>query len=516
MPRPVPAHVASVFIALVTAAAPAAAQIVPELVASGLTQPVAFVQDPSDPTVQVVVQQDGRVRVLKDGVVQATDFLDLRDEVTNSGEQGLLGLAFAPDYATSGRVYINFVDEDDQTVIARFTRSAANPLQAERASRFDFLWPDGRRVIEQPFTNHNGGHLAFGPDGYLYIGLGDGGSGNDPFHLAQNPQSLLGKMLRLDASVPDTDPEGYDIPPDNPFVGRADVLHEIWSFGLRNPWRWSFDDPAFGGNGAMLIGDVGQNAREEIDYEPAGRGGRNYGWRNREGRLANVTSLPPFSQPLIDPIHDYPRSDGQSVTGGHVYRGASLGLAARGRYFFGDFIRSRVWSLRLTVNPATGEATASDLVEHTAELGGAAANPSSFGVNADGELYIVNYTGTVHRLTGPGIPGGPEPPAPDPGPTPGPGRRRPAGAPVVGIAVPRPAGAAPHATGAAPAVRTVPSCRALDQLMGAFGEWDLVDGDFEIRLEGTDAEGRAVVVRARIERLDGWVVLTCAAAPRSA
>lgn len=414
------------------AAGTALAQIRTALVASGLTQPVAFVQAPSDPTVQVIVQQDGRVRVLKDGVLQAADYLDLRAVVRNAGEQGLLGLAFAPDYATSGRVFVDFVNLAGDTVIARFRRSAADPLRADPASRFDFRWPDGRRVIPQPFANHNGGNLAFGPDGYLYVGLGDGGSGNDPMHLAQNPQSLLGKMLRLDVSVQDAHPDGYDVPASNPFVGQPGVLGEIWSFGLRNPWRWSFDDPALGGTGALLIGDVGQNAFEEVNVEPAGRGGRNYGWRNREGAHPNVATLPPFSQPLEDPILEYGRDVGQSITGGVVNRGRLLGASAVGRYFFGDFIASRVWSFSFAIDVATGDATASDLVEHTGDLGPAASNPASFGVDAAGELYVVNYGGTVYRLFS-------DTPVPDPppAPEPGPGRRRPPGAPVVGIAVPR-------------------------------------------------------------------------------
>jgi len=433
-----PACAIAVAVAAFAAAGSTFAQVRAELVASGLTQPVAFVQDPSDPTAQVIVQQNGRIRALKAGIVQDADFLDLRSVVRNSGEQGLLGLAFAPDYGTSGRLYVNFVNLDGHTVIARFRRSATDPLRADPQSRFDLRWPDGQRVISQPFSNHNGGHLSFGPDGFLYIGMGDGGSGNDPMHLAQNPQSLLGKMLRLDVSVPDADPEGYDVPPTNPFVGQANVRGEIWSFGLRNPWRWSFDNPAGGGTGAMVIADVGQNAFEEIDYEPAGRGGRNYGWRNREGAHANVTSLPPFSQPLVDPIFEYPHSAGRSITGGHVYRGSLLGVSARGRYFFGDFITSRIWSIQLTIVPGTGEATASDLVEHTDDLRAAASSPASFGVDASGELYVVNYGGTVYRLFSDNpAPTPPEPAPPSPTPIPGSGRRRPADVPAIGRATPR-------------------------------------------------------------------------------
>jgi len=456
------ARLVSVALVAVATTGSAFAQVRAELVASGLTQPVALVQDPSDRTVQVVVQQDGRVRALKSGLLQSADYLDLRSVVRNSGEQGLLGLAFAPDYGTSGRVFVNFVNLEGHTVIARFKRSGADPLRADPQSRFDLRWPDGQRVISQPFSNHNGGQLAFGPDGYLYVGMGDGGSGNDPMHLAQNPQSLLGKMLRLDVSVPDDDPEGYNVPPTNPFAGQAGVRSEIWSFGLRNPWRWSFDDPARGGTGAMLIADVGQNAFEEINHEPAGRGGRNYGWRNREGAHPNVTSLPPFSQPLVDPIFEYGHSAGRSITGGYVYRGSLLGVSARGRYFFGDFITSRVWSIQLTIAPVTGEATASDLIEHTDDLRAAAASPASFGVDADGELHVVNYGGTVYRLFSDNpapAPPTPTPPTP-PSPPSGTGRRRPTDVPATGLAVPRAA-----ASFTAPPVATiVTTARELGQL----------------------------------------------------
>ena len=261
---------------------------------SGLASPVAFVQDPSNPAVQFVVEQGGRIRVVSSEVLLGTDFLDLHAAIKAGGEQGLLGLAFAPDYATSRRFYVNFTNPVGDTVVARFRRSA-NPLVADPSSRFDLLWGAARQgFIAQPFANHNGGNLAFGPDGYLYIGMGDGGAGNDPDHRAQNPAEYLGKMLRIDVSVADGHPTGYQVPPTNPFVssGPAGTLPEIWSFGLRNPWRFSFDPPAHGGTGALVIGDVGQGAWEEVDYEPAGRGGRNYGWRNREGAHDNVTSRP--------------------------------------------------------------------------------------------------------------------------------------------------------------------------------------------------------------------------------
>jgi len=379
-----------------------------QVYASGFTAPVAFVQDPLDRSVQFVVEQAGRIRTVRNGTVQPADFLDLRVVVLAGGERGLLGLAFPLD-GSSSRFYVNFTDRSGDTVIARFRRSA-DPLVANPASRFDlrFGGPNGPAPIAQPFANHNGGHLAFGPDGYLYIGLGDGGSGDDPDHRAQNPQELLGKMLRIDINVPDTHAVGYQVPGNNPFVGGRPVAArpEIWAFGLRNPWRYSFDDSARGGTGALVIGDVGQNAFEEIDYEPPNRGGRNYGWRNREGAHDNVTSRPPAFLPLVDPIHEYGRSSGQSVTGGFVYRGRALGAAYAGRYFFADYVQGRVWSLALLID-SQGEARAAGLTEHTAELGGQSqlGNISSFGVDSDGELYVVSLSrGAVLRVAGLGPP----------------------------------------------------------------------------------------------------------------
>ena len=380
---------------------PAHAQLQSQLLVTGLQSPVAFVQDPTDRNVQLVVQQAGRIRVVRDGAIAGNDFLNLTSAVSCCGEQGLLGLAFAPDYASSGRFYVNFTNTAGNTVVARFLRSSV-PTQADPSSRFDLQLERTRGFVTQPFSNHNGGHLAFGPDGYLYIGLGDGGSGNDPDHRAQNPNELLGKMLRIDVNVPDADPFGYRIPPDNPFLGGNPARDEIWAFGLRNPWRYSFDDVARGGTGALVIADVGQNRFEEINYEPRGAGGRNYGWRNREGAHDNVTSRPLAYQPATDPIFDYGRSDGISITGGFVYRGTRLGAAYRGRYFFADY-SGRVWSLALTVD-ASGEAQASDRREHTAELGGSAVlgTISSFGVDADGELYLVGHSGgRIVRITAP-------------------------------------------------------------------------------------------------------------------
>jgi glucose/arabinose dehydrogenase len=381
---------------------PAAAQLQTQVVVTGLSNPVAFLQDPTLTDTYYAVEQGGQIRTVRAGQIQTTDFLDLAGETRSQGEQGLLGMAFAPDYASSGRFFINFTNLSGHTVIRRYGRSSSDPRQADPSTAFDLIWPDGQSVITQPFTNHNGGNLQFGADGYLYIGLGDGGSGNDPSHRAQNPATLLGKMLRIDVNVSDADPEGYNVPSSNPFVGRPGYLAEIWSFGLRNPWRYSFDLFGTGATGALILGDVGQSSYEEIDYEPAGQGGRNYGWRNREGAHNNVTSLAPAYTPLTDPIHEYGRSLGATVVGGYVYRGSALPATYRGRYFYADFVSGRVWSLALSIG-GTGEASVTSVEEHTTELGGTSVlgNTSSWGIDANGELLLVGYGGTVRRITSP-------------------------------------------------------------------------------------------------------------------
>ena len=374
------------------------AQIRPEFYVTGLDLPVAMVQDPSRPLVQYVVEKTGRVRVISGGVLLAQSFLDVSTAITMGGEQGLLGLAISP---ITDRVFINYTDLAGNTVIARFSRSTGDPLRADPASQFNLRWASlsGLAYIPQPFANHNGGNLIVGPDGYLYIALGDGGSGDDPENNAQRTDTLLGKMLRVDVNVADTHPNGYVIPADNPFLDGNPVaaLPEIWAFGLRNPWRYSFDDGP-GGTGALILGDVGQVTSEEIDYEPANTGGRNYGWRVREGSTAHIPSPPPAYTPLTDPVYDYPRTLGQAVTGGYVYRGSGLASFFRGRYFFADFVTGRIWSLRLTPTPSG--AVADDLREHTAELGGVAVlgSISSFGRDAAGELYVVSFAGAIVRI----------------------------------------------------------------------------------------------------------------------
>jgi glucose/arabinose dehydrogenase len=394
------AWLAVAMVALV--AAPVSAQLRGEIIVRGLQNPVAIVADPTDRSTYFIVEQRGVIYAARDGQLLEAPFLDLREAVSSGGERGLLGLAFAPDYAESRRLFVNFTNRDGHTVVARFTRRVDNAWLADPSSRFDLMWPNGRRIVEQPFSNHNGGHLLFGPDGFLYIGLGDGGSAGDPMNHAQRPDSLLGKMLRIDVDVPDEDARGYRVPEDNPFAGNDPLgaLDEIWAFGLRNPWRYSFDAAARGGTSALVIADVGQNAREEINFEPAARAGRNYGWRLREGRQAYDDRSRAAFLPLTEPIHDYDRTIGASITGGFMYRGAALDPSYEGRYFYADFVSGRVFSIGLHLD-AAGEARADDEREHTSALGGrdTLGMVSSFTEDHDGELLLLNYTaGFVVRV----------------------------------------------------------------------------------------------------------------------
>lgn len=382
---------------IAVASTSADAQIRARLLASGFDRPIGVIVDPVVPGAVYVLDQVGLVRAFLNGAPQPAPFLDLRSQISGGySEQGLLGLAFPPDAATSGRVFVNFTNTNGHTVVARFTRSTGNPLVVNAASRFDLQWPTtggGRQgFISQPYANHNGGHLAFGPDGYLYIGMGDGGAGDDPGNRAQTPETLLGKMLRIDVSG--SPANGYTIPASNPTIpSMTPALPEIWAFGLRNPWRYSFDDLGPGHTDALIIGDVGQGDREEIDFEPANQGGRNYGWRQFEGTIDN-TRVPQVGLaygPHQRPMFEYTHAVGQAITGGYVYRGSALGASYRGRYFYADCVQGRIWSVGVTVDPGTGEATAGTNTNHTTELGGPFNCVSSFFRDPNGELYFTDF-----------------------------------------------------------------------------------------------------------------------------
>ena len=411
---------AAAFLAAVPSVAHA--QLRARLLASGFNRPNGVVFDPVVPGAIHIVDQAGTIRVFANGGLRATPLIDLTSVISTGGEQGLLGMAFPPNAAATGRVFVHFTNTSGHSVVARFTRSASDPLVLDPASRFDLKWPaagGGRQgFITQPYSNHNGGHLAFGPDGYLYIGMGDGGAGDDPPNNAQTPGTLLGKMLRIDVSVADSDTIGYAIPPGQPtFNTMTPALPEIWAFGLRNPWRYNFDDQGSGATNALVIADVGQGDREEINIEPAGQGGRNYGWRVYEGTLENnrVPALGPAYLPLQGPSFEYTHAVGQAITGGFVYRGAALGVAYRGRYFYADCVQGKIFSLPFTIDGGTGEAVVGPNTEHTSDMGGPFQCIGAFARDPNGELYFMDFgysasgTGRVFAIeaagaSAPGVP----------------------------------------------------------------------------------------------------------------
>jgi glucose/arabinose dehydrogenase len=321
-----------------------------------------------------VVEKPGRILIIQNGQLLAAPFLDIRGEVgSQNTEQGLLGLAFHPNYAASGMFFVNYTDVNGNTVLAAFHVSAGDPNRADPATQVDLLH------VHQPYANHNGGGLAFGPDGYLYIGLGDGGSAGDPLRNGQNLNTELGKLLRINVDAG----EPYSIPPDNPFASSGG-LPEIWAFGLRNPWRFSFDRLT----GDLFIGDVGQDSWEEVDFVPAGTpGGLNFGWSFYEADHAYHPN-PPASASFTFPVTEYSHDFGCSISGGYVYRGAEL-PEWQGVYLFGDYCSGTVWGL-IQSGPN---------VWQTQVLFNTGARINTFGEDEAGELYLVDYnTGTLYRL----------------------------------------------------------------------------------------------------------------------
>jgi glucose/arabinose dehydrogenase len=376
-------------------------------VATGFESPVFVTHAPGDPDNLFVVEQEGLVRVFNrnTGVIASTPLLDIQSLVEHGGdEEGLLGLAFHPDFATNGKFYVNYINPPgggtDRTRVDEFTVSSpGESLVANVSSRRPIL------SFVQDFDNHNGGWLGFSPnDGMLYISSGDGGSGNDPNNRGQSLNTRLGKMLRIDVDGDDfTDAnENFAIPADNPFAndGNANTLGEIWAYGLRNPWRASFDRVT----GDLWIGDVGQGTREEIDFQPGDSdGGENYGWRLREGNIATPNSVGGPEPPgYVGPVYDYLSNGvgpfgGNSVVGGYVYRGPDPEVD--GRYFFGDTVNNHIWSF---YRDGDDEGTAVDQLLNLDTLltpdVGSRSTITSFGEDSYGNLYVVARGGDIFRI----------------------------------------------------------------------------------------------------------------------
>lgn len=359
-----------------------ATNVVLKKVVSGLDAPV-FVTSAKDGTGRLfVVEQPGRIRVIKDGVLLPTPFLDISDQTSKGTEQGALGLAFHPSFKTNGLFYVDFTRENGDTAINQYKVSSTNPDVAVRST--------ARRIITiaQPYDNHNGGMIAFDRYGYLFIGTGDGGGGGDPGNRAQSVNSLLGKILRINVNGT-VGGRQYRIPSSNPYVGRAG-LNEIWSRGLRNPWRFSFDRLT----GDLWIGDVGQNRYEEIDRSTvagSNRGrGVNFGWRVMEGRHCYNPSSGCNTTGKLYPVVEYANGENCSVTGGYVYRGAAVpALAAR--YIFGDYCSGRIW----TVPKGGASPMTKTLLMDTPYW------ISSFGEDEAGEVYVVDRGGAIYRFAAP-------------------------------------------------------------------------------------------------------------------
>ncbi|MBI3344634.1 MAG: PQQ-dependent sugar dehydrogenase [Gammaproteobacteria bacterium] len=343
-------------------------------VASGLKNPL-YLTSPSGDARLFIVEQAGRIRIVENGKLLSTPFLDIAGKIKSGGEQGLLSVAFHPDYAKNGFLYVNYTDKNGDTHIERY-HVASNPNRADPGSAKLLL------KIEQPYANHNGGLNLFGPDGMLYIGMGDGGAAGDPHGNGQNLKTLLGKMLRIDVNKGDP----YAIPSDNSFVGRKDVRAEIWAYGLRNPWRYAFDRK----ENLLYIADVGQNKIEEINVVPAAQKGLNYGWNILEGSSCFSLLFSPSCNKsgLVLPVLEYDHNQGCSVIGGFVYRGRAIPELA-GHYVYSDycagFLKSFIY--------AGGKAT-----EQRDWNAGEIGNVLSFGEDAEGELYVMSDKGSVYRL----------------------------------------------------------------------------------------------------------------------
>ena len=349
-----------------------------EKVASVDGGPLAFAAPADGSGRMFVAAKDGRVWALHDGDVQSEPVLDLRSLVSGGSEQGLLGIAVAPTFPDDPRLFVDYTDVGGDTVVASYV------LVAGEANRFDPGSAVQILTVNQPYPNHNGGALAFGPDGMLYVSLGDGGSGGDPLGNGQRTDVLLGKILRLDVGKAPGGTERYTIPPDNPFIAVANARPEIWLYGLRNPWRLSFDRMT----GNLWIGDVGQDAWEEVDVAPAGAGGLNFGWNTMEGNHCFSPKDGCSSAGITPPVTEYGHDGGAcTVIGGDVYRGTAQPLL-RGGYVFADFCSGQMWAI----------AADAEGPRDPVAVGSAGSGVAAFGEDAAGEIYIANLDGTISRL----------------------------------------------------------------------------------------------------------------------
>lgn len=361
--------------------------------ADGMKQPLYGKAAPGQPERLYLLEKAGVIKVLEVGGprvrLREQPFLDISAKVSTRSERGLLGLDFPADYVTSGIFYIHYNNLEGDTILARMTVDPKDRLRAN---------PESEEILlqeKQPWANHDGGELCFGPDGMLYLGLGDGGAANDPKNNGQRPESVLGKIIRVDVSGGVGSP--YKIPEDNPFVGDDAFRPEVWAWGLRNPWRFSFDRET----GDLWIGDVGQNKWEEINFAPASsKGGENYGWRIREAAHPFNDDDPKPKVPLIDPIFEYRQGgplNARSVTGGYVYRGSKI-PSLKGWYIFGDYVSGQIWGLKQEGGELVGQV---DLTPMLASGSGKGAVPglASFAEDAAGELYVMSLSqGTVFRI----------------------------------------------------------------------------------------------------------------------
>jgi glucose/arabinose dehydrogenase len=344
-----------------------------EQIFDGLDSPVGYIDANDGSGRFFIVEQSGRVLISAGGDLLETPFLDINTMVSTSSEQGLLSIALDPGFADNGRVFVSYTDTDGDSQIVRYTVSESD------ANRLDFDSATTILRLDQPYQNHNGGNILFGPDGLLYIGFGDGGSQGDPDNRAQDPGILFAKILRIDVSG---DQEPYGIPVDNPFVDDASFTPETFAWGFRNPWRFSFDRDT----GDLWIGDVGQSTIEEIDLIPAGTSGQNFGWSIMEGNECYDTEGCD-DDGLTAPVGQYTHDYGCSVTGGFVYRGSIIPDLV-GTYLFADYCTGYLWGL---IANGDGSYSATDLLE-------TGYSPSSFAQDASGELYLLDLSGGIYRI----------------------------------------------------------------------------------------------------------------------